>query len=41
MFENQGFDAEDYAYMKGVVEKAIEQARAFCQREANNPPEGI
>ena len=41
MFENMGFDVEDYKYMKGVIVNAVERVKEFAQLETRLPPEGM
>lgn len=41
MFENMGFDVEDYKYMKNVIAEAGQKIKEFCQLETRLPPEGM
>ena len=41
MFENMGFDAEDYKYMKNAIEEAGQRINEFLTLEAKLPPEGL
>ena len=41
MFENMGFDVEDYKYMKNEVGKIVERINEFLTLEAKTPPEGL
>ena len=41
MFENMGFDVEDYKYMKETIGNAVERIKEFCELETKLPPEGL
>jgi hypothetical protein len=41
MFENMGFDVEDYKYMKEAIGNAVERIEEFMGLEARLPPEGL